>query len=96
MPASPAQRQAEQLLAVTGAVDIRRVPEGDAHIQRAVNGAHGLRVIHLSPASRLALRVGEGAADGPGAQAESAHFEAAAPQGAREHNQFLRILVVGL
>ena len=64
--ATLAPQASQESFAVPVAIDVRRVEEVDAQIQRAMQAAHGLGIIHLTP----------GATDGPGAETDAGNFEA--------------------
>ena len=64
--ASLAPQPGEQSFAVTVAIDVSGIEEIDAEVQRAVQAAHCLSIIHLTP----------GATDGPGTETDRGHGHA--------------------
>ena len=74
------QRLAEDPLAVPRAVDVGGVEQRDAEIERPVDRAHRLRVIHVAPADGLAVAPRR-PADGPTSHAQAAHRDAGTAQG---------------
>jgi hypothetical protein len=61
-----AAQASQESFAVAVAIDVRRVEEVDAEIQRAMQAAHCFGIIHLTP----------GAADGPGTETDAGDLEA--------------------
>lgn len=76
-----AERAAEDAFAVPRAVGVGGVEERDTQIEGAPDRPYGLLVVDLAPAERLPARVLPLPADGPAAEAESAHVDTAAAEG---------------
>ena len=90
------EEPAEQLLAVTVAVDIGRVKEGDADICRRMQGTQARQVVDLTPAASDRPRTKADGADVVAGLAESSILHADASLGTRVAMRQATWLVRGL